>query len=74
MSERRDKLGRRIGRNWWREYVWDTWHAAHHAWWSAAEDETMNYATELADYKRTRPEPTFKEFLIGLACTPRGLA
>lgn len=70
---RRDRRGRRIGHNWWREYVWNVWHAADHAWWLAAEDVTMLYATELADYRREHPRPTFKDCLIGLAGTHQGL-
>lgn len=37
---RRDRLGRRIGRNWWREYVTGLYHPARHTWESRFEAET----------------------------------
>lgn len=64
---RRDRLGRRIGRNWWREYVTDAWRCADHAWWLAMEDATSLWATEMAEWAETHPRPTLKGFMIGLA-------
>lgn len=71
---RRDRLGRRIGRNWWREYAWDTWHAAYHAWWLQAEAVALGYETELEEYKRDHPTPTYKDFLVGMAGSMRDAA
>lgn len=68
---RRDRLGRRIGHNWWREYVWDQWHCAYHAWWLEAEAVALGYATELAEYKLEHPTPTFKQFLVELSGVDR---
>lgn len=67
MSERRDKRGRRIGRNWWREYVWGEWHAAYHAWWLDREAVALGYSTEMHEYGQENPAPTFRAFLESLA-------
>lgn len=67
MTERRDKIGRRIGRNWWRELVVQTWRDAYDAWWLLAEDATMLYSTELAEYKIEHPTPTLRATMIGLS-------
>jgi len=64
---RRDRLGRRIGRNLWREYVTDCWRAADHAWWLACESEAIGYATEIAEYREAHPRPTLKAFMVALA-------
>lgn len=64
---RRDKRGRRIGRNWWRELVVSTWRSAYDAWQVEAERVAVGYATELADFKRSHPTPTLKATMIGLA-------
>lgn len=64
---RRDRLGRRIGRNAWREYVTEAWRMADHAWWLACEAEAIGYATEIAEYAEAHPRPTLKAFLVGLA-------
>lgn len=64
---RRDKLGRRIGRNWWREFIMEHLRAADHAWWLTAEQEANGWATELAEFKATHPRPQLKVFLVGLA-------
>lgn len=41
--------------------------AARHAWWSAMEDATALYATEVAEYRRDNPPPTFRDFLVDRA-------
>ena len=64
---RRDKLGRRIGRNWWREMVVQTWRDAYDAWCAEAEATALGYETELAEFKLTHPTPTLKATMIGLA-------
>jgi hypothetical protein len=63
---RRDSLGRRIGRNWWREFIMDHLTAAQHAWWLEAEAQAMGYATELAEFHELHPQPQLKVFLVGL--------
>lgn len=66
---RRDKLGRRIGRNWWREFVMDHLTSAAHAWELNAEAASNGWRAELEDYRATHPRPQLKAFLIGLAGT-----
>lgn len=65
--EKRDKRGRRIGYNWWRSYIVDSWFFADHAWKLAREAETMGYATENKQYEEDHPRPTLKTFMIQLA-------
>lgn len=64
---RRDRLGRRIGRNLWREYVTDAWRAADHAWWLDREAVAIGYATEMAEYQADHPRPTLRAFMVALA-------
>ena len=40
MTQRRDRLGRRIGRNWWREHVTGTYYDAREPWERHFELET----------------------------------
>jgi len=61
---RLDKRGRRIGRNWWREYITDMLSCADHAWWLDREAHCVGYATEEAEYQELHPRPTLKDFLI----------
>jgi hypothetical protein len=67
MAERRDKRGRRIGRNWWREMNWDLWFYATTVWHSACEAVAFGYETETAEYTADHPLPTFKSFLLANA-------
>ena len=67
MNERRDKRGRRIGHNWWREWNVDSLRAADHAWWMDREAVASGYATEEAEYDAAHPRPTLKAFLISNA-------
>lgn len=64
---RRDRLGRRIGHNPWRELVTDHWRAADHAWWLACENETYAYTTEVTEYRETNPRPNLGDFMRQLA-------
>ncbi|KAB2809288.1 hypothetical protein F9L07_19810 [Pimelobacter simplex] len=66
---RRDKLGRRIGRNWWRELIVSSWSAADHAWWLHREAVAVGYATEEAEFAAEHPRPTLKAFMVTLAGT-----
>lgn len=67
---RRDKRGRRIGYNWWREYVWEQWYAADALWREQRDAECIGYPAEQATYgaygesHSTPPRPTFKALLI----------
>ncbi len=63
---RRDRRGRRIGRNWYRELAVETWRGEYDAWQQLAEEHAIGYATELIDFKLEHPTPTFKATLIGL--------
>jgi hypothetical protein len=68
---RRDKLGRRIGHNWWREYVTTSWWLADQAWQAAREAAAIGYATEEREYAQQHPRPTLKACLVALAGTER---
>lgn len=72
---RRDKRGRRIGYNWWREYNVDLLHSATVTWQSDCEAVSLGYATEIAEYRRDNPMPTLKAFLLankGMNREPEG--
>lgn len=60
---RRDKLGRRIGRNPWRDWITDCWRSADHAWWCQMEEETSLYDTEVQEWRAVRPRPNLKDFM-----------
>lgn len=61
---RRDRLGRRIGRNWWREYITGEWRDAYDAWHLIMSDVCLGYAEEEREYRYNNPSPKFKDFLI----------
>src|SRR5690349_991135 len=69
-SGRRDSLGRRIGYNWWREYVHDIWYAADARWREERDQECVGYPADEALYglygesRDTPRRPTFKQCLI----------
>lgn len=67
MAERRDRLGRRIGRNAWRDFICDAWSSADHAWWLACENVAYGYATEIREYAEAHPRPQLKDFMVQLA-------
>jgi hypothetical protein len=64
---RRDKRGRRIGHNPWRDYVTDTWRCAHHAWWLAMEAACVGYATEEREWRAVHPCPRLGDFMVELS-------
>lgn len=84
MIERRDKRGRRIGRNWWREYVTEQWRHADDAWQALRESgqpihtsavpgagyDTAHYQLTDSEFRTLHPRPLFKDFLLGY----RGMA
>ena len=65
--ERRDKRGRKIGNNWWRNFIVESWLCAHHMWWIARENIALGYKTEERDFEERNPQPTLKQFMIHLA-------
>lgn len=70
---RRDRLGRRIGRNRWRDYITDHWRCADHAWWLEAEAASNGWKTELAEFRASKPRPNLGDFMVALApswCRP----
>jgi hypothetical protein len=67
MMTRRDKRGRRIGRNWFRELAMETWRAAYDAWCVELEAASNGWATEAREFREAHPCPTYKATLIGLA-------
>lgn len=60
----RDKRGRIIGRNWWREYNCELLHLATLTWEDQCEAYTKGYDTEREEYRREHPVPNLKHFLI----------
>lgn len=62
--ERRDKLGRRIGYNWWREFIWTEWRCAYDAWYMGMHEASLLYESEAREYRHNNPSPKFKDFLI----------
>lgn len=63
---RRDRLGRRIGRNWWREWIMDHLTSARASWDLQAEAASNGWATELEEFRELHPQPQLKVFLVGL--------
>lgn len=78
---RRDKRGRVIGYNWWREYNCEILREAEAAWQAlkesgeaimttsvaGAEYTTGYYQLTEAEYRSIRPRPTLKELFVGNA-------
>lgn len=58
---RRDKRGRPIGRNWWREHIVSVLHDAEDAW---LAHYGTNHQMEPDEFRRAHPRPTLKTFLI----------
>jgi hypothetical protein len=81
MHERRDKRGRRIGYNWWREMNVHQFHSADGDWLSKRESgdpihtdripgagyDTAYYQLTDAEFRVLHPRPTFKDCLISNA-------
>lgn len=65
MTQRRDRRGRRIGFNWWREMNCTLLLDADLAWQADREAVAIGYATEMAEYAAVHTRPTLKAFLIG---------
>ena len=77
-QERRDRLGRRIGRNWWREFIMDQWSSEDAAWHRlrssgahihtdvvpGADYDTGFHQLSEDEFKMIRPRPTLKGHLI----------
>lgn len=61
---RRDKRGRRIGRNWWREYNCEMLLDATLVWERQCEEAAIGYPTETAEYEQENPRPNLKAFLL----------
>ena len=57
----------RVGFQNWIEVYW----CEAQAWWEQAEYATMLYATELAEYKETNPQPNLKNYMIQTKGQPR---
>lgn len=64
---KRDKRGRRIGYNWWREYNCALLLDATLTWERDCEVAAVGYATEIKEYAATYPRPNLKEFLLANA-------
>lgn len=64
---RRDKRGRRIGYNWWREYNCSLLLDARLVWERDCEAACNGHATEIAEYASINPRPTLKSFLLANA-------
>ena len=76
--DRRDSLGRRIGYNWWREYIMQALDSAESEWQARRESgdpihsgavagatyDTAYYQLSDREYSMIHPRPTLKEFLI----------
>lgn len=65
--QRTDRLGRKVGHNWWREYNCELLLDATLAWERQCENEALGYPTEIAEYAEQHPRPTLKAFLIANA-------
>ena len=82
-TERRDKRGRRIGYNWWREYTCSIYHPARTQWEVDFEDTYYSYypgiieverrrerrggRREVTDWLEDNPPPTLKAYLLANA-------
>lgn len=62
--ERLDKRGRRIGYNWWREFIVGSWSDANQLWLSKRENEAIGYKTEEREFAESNPRPTLKFFMV----------
>lgn len=64
VTDRRDRRGRRIGSNWWREYNTSLLLDASLTWERQCEAVAIGYATEIREYAEANPRPTLKQFLL----------
>lgn len=65
--DRRDRRGRRIGYNWWREYICSLLLDADLTWLAERETVCNGWTTEEREYQMLHPRPTLKDFLIRCA-------
>lgn len=63
VPNRLDSRGRKIGRNWWREFNCDMLLTATLMWESDREAQCNGWATEEREFLETNPRPTLKQFL-----------
>jgi hypothetical protein len=54
-------------RHWWRDLITSEFYNATHAWFLAAEAESLGYPTELEEYAAKHPRPTLQGFMLALA-------
>lgn len=59
-----DSRGRKVGYNWWREYVFDLWWGANEHWKNEMLDACHGHATEEKEFRENWPQPTFKQYLV----------
>jgi hypothetical protein len=64
VANRRDRRGRRIGHNWWREYNVSLWFDATVVWERDCEELALGYKIEEEEYAASVPRPTLKAFLL----------
>lgn len=61
---RLDSKGRRIGRNWWREYNMELFTLERIVWEQRREAVAGDYATEMREFEEENPQPNLKHFLV----------
>lgn len=61
---RRDRLGRVIGYNWWREYNMEMFTLDTIAWEQRREEEALGYDTEMDEFEAANPRPNLKSLLV----------
>lgn len=69
MPDPRPTDNRLRGAAWHRVHVWHrrfmaTYYELRDVWLIAAEEAAYGYATELEEFQRQRPRPTFKQYLL----------
>lgn len=62
--ERRDRRGRRIGYNWWRDFVVSSWFSMDQVWLARREEYAFGYKTEEREFAETNPRPTLKVVMV----------
>lgn len=60
----RDKRGRLIGFNWWREMNMEIFTHATDAWERECEAVAIGYDTEIREYAEQHPRPNLKQILL----------
>ena len=54
-------------RNPWVRFIWEHWNLDTITWEAECERVTLGYATEITEFKETRPMPQFKDYMCGLS-------